>query len=445
MTYLGSPPASQAFAPGTDTFSGDGTTVAFTLSRNVATVNDILVIVNNVEQQPSNYTVASNVLTFSAAPSSGTNNIYVRYLSTNLITIAPQQGSVTKQALDVGSGGVGTGAAQMPAGTTAQRPSIPLAGMYRLNTTTGLPEWYNSSIASWFPFSTAPSYSVEYLVIAGGGGGVSRNAQVGCAGSGAGGVLNGSFTAIQTTAYTITIGAGGAGYSTAAASETTVTAANGANSSLGSVATAIGGGGGSGGNGGSASSGGSGGGAGAADAAATAGSGTSGQGFAGGSGTASPTNSVRAGGGGGGATAAGGNASSGTCGAGGAGTSAYSTWGAATSTGQNVGGTYWYAGGSGGASTVASTTPQAAGGNGGGATGKAGISAASPGNNGQANTGGGGGPLASQVGGTIVGGNGGSGVVIIRYAGSQVGTGGTVTSSGGYTYHTFTTSGTYTA
>jgi hypothetical protein len=42
-------------------------------------------------------------------------------------------------------------------------------------------------------------------------------------------------------------------------------------------------------------------------------------------------------------------------------------------------------------------------------------------------------------------GNGGSGIVIIRYSGSQIGTGGTVTSSGGYTYHTFTSSGTYTA
>jgi hypothetical protein len=40
---------------------------------------------------------------------------------------------------------------------------------------------------------------------------------------------------------------------------------------------------------------------------------------------------------------------------------------------------------------------------------------------------------------------GGSGVVIIRYLGSQRGTGGTVTSAGGYTIHTFTSSGTYTA
>jgi hypothetical protein len=55
--------------------------------------------------------------------------------------------------------------------------------------------------------------------------------------------------------------------------------------------------------------------------------------------------------------------------------------------------------------------------------------------------GGGGGGNANTVGGA----NGGSGIVIIRYLGAQRGTGGTVTSAGGYTYHTFTTSGTYTA
>ena len=38
---------------------------------------------------------------------------------------------------------------------------------------------------------------------------------------------------------------------------------------------------------------------------------------------------------------------------------------------------------------------------------------------------------------------GGSGVVIIRYSGAQRGSGGTVTSSGGYTYHQFNSSGTY--
>jgi hypothetical protein len=35
--------------------------------------------------------------------------------------------------------------------------------------------------------------------------------------------------------------------------------------------------------------------------------------------------------------------------------------------------------------------------------------------------------------------------VIIRYLGAQKGSGGSYSSSGGYSYHTFTSSGTYTA
>jgi hypothetical protein len=40
---------------------------------------------------------------------------------------------------------------------------------------------------------------------------------------------------------------------------------------------------------------------------------------------------------------------------------------------------------------------------------------------------------------------GGSGIVIISYPGGQRGTGGTVTTSGGNTIHTFTSSGTFAA
>jgi hypothetical protein len=42
-------------------------------------------------------------------------------------------------------------------------------------------------------------------------------------------------------------------------------------------------------------------------------------------------------------------------------------------------------------------------------------------------------------------GTGGSGIVIISYAGTQRGTGGTYTYTNGYSIHTFTTSGTFTA
>ena len=43
------------------------------------------------------------------------------------------------------------------------------------------------------------------------------------------------------------------------------------------------------------------------------------------------------------------------------------------------------------------------------------------------------------------GGNGGSGVVILRYFGPQRASGGTITFSGGYTIHTFNSSGTFVA
>jgi hypothetical protein len=59
---------------------------------------------------------------------------------------------------------------------------------------------------------------------------------------------------------------------------------------------------------------------------------------------------------------------------------------------------------------------------------------------GAANTGNG----ANSTYGTTTGFAGGSGVFIIRYAGAQRGTGGTITSVDGYTYHTFTTSGVFT-
>ena len=42
------------------------------------------------------------------------------------------------------------------------------------------------------------------------------------------------------------------------------------------------------------------------------------------------------------------------------------------------------------------------------------------------------------------GASGGSGTVIVRYLGSTKATGGTITGAGGYTYHTFTSPGTFT-
>lgn len=78
MSYIGNQPTNVAFV--TDQFSGNGSTVAFTMSVAPATTGSVLVAVTGVLQDPSTYSVSGTTLTFSAAPPSGTGNISVRYL-----------------------------------------------------------------------------------------------------------------------------------------------------------------------------------------------------------------------------------------------------------------------------------------------------------------------------------------------------------------------------
>ena len=312
----------------------------------------------------------------------------------------------------------GTGAWKLPNGTTGQRPASPVVGMERYNSTLDQFEGYVST--GWQPI-TSLLYSINYLTVAGGGGGGGLGG-----GGGAGGFLVATNAVNSGTSYAVTVGAGGAG----GANSTSITGigVSGSNSSIAGIGTAIGGGGG--GVGGSVVtangvSGGSGGGCGTGSVTvATAGSGTSGQGNAGGV----NFNNVPTygGGGGGGASAVGAAGSSSKAGDGGAGSSSSISGSAVT-----------YAGG--GGSGAYNGTTIGTGGAGGGGNG----SNTATGVAGTINLGGGGGGGSYTPNGA--GGAGGSGVVIISYAGAQRGTGGTITSSGGYTIHTFTSSGTYTA
>ena len=109
MAYIGSTPTTQSFIAGTDYFNGTGSAVSFTMSRAVNSVNDIEVIVNNVEQIPSGYSVSGTTLTFSAAPSAGTSNVYVRYLSTTNLSLAiPSGTSATFNTVTVADGSATT-------------------------------------------------------------------------------------------------------------------------------------------------------------------------------------------------------------------------------------------------------------------------------------------------------------------------------------------------
>ena len=74
----------------TNTFTGDGSTTAFTLDEAVGTDEDILVSVDGVIQEPSVAYAVSNgtTLTFTGAPSNNSgNNIFVYYLFRTVATV----------------------------------------------------------------------------------------------------------------------------------------------------------------------------------------------------------------------------------------------------------------------------------------------------------------------------------------------------------------------
>jgi hypothetical protein len=131
MAYIGSTPTTQSFIAGTDSFNGTGSATNFTLSRLVNSTNDIQVVVNNVVQYPPNYSVSGNTLTISPAPSAGTNNVYVRYLSTTL------------QSVGVGDLSVSTNKIQDNAITTAK---IAAGAVIPADLSTGAPAWTEAGL-----------------------------------------------------------------------------------------------------------------------------------------------------------------------------------------------------------------------------------------------------------------------------------------------------------
>jgi hypothetical protein len=266
-----------------------------------------------------------------------------------------------------------------------------------------------SEYSTAFSFTTAAAFGFTANVfLVGGGGGAAGSGYVAGGGGGGGYTTNASpFLGVGNT-FTISIGGGGGG------------SGYGGTASQGSSTTATGGG-----------------------------------GFA--------TNYSAAGGYGGNYSTSGGPGGSG-------GGGGHYSWrnppggGAGGSNGSNGGSNAEFTGGTGQGTTTrafadASLTLYAGGGGGGGGNwdggsgvggaagaggGGAGSNAGGGGNAGSTNTGGGAGAPGGNNGGSTTGPSGGSGIAIIRYLGSTKATGGSISSSGGYTYHTFTSGGTFT-
>ena len=91
MPFLGNPVSSNfQTRPATQEFNGDGSTTIFTLNQTVAQ-EDIIVSVDGVVQESVDaFTVPNGTnLTFTAAPSSGTGNIFVMYMGTSAGSVTP--------------------------------------------------------------------------------------------------------------------------------------------------------------------------------------------------------------------------------------------------------------------------------------------------------------------------------------------------------------------
>ena len=437
MPYIGQSPTQSAFV--VDTFSGNGSTTAFTMSVAPANTASVLVAVSGVLQDPSTYSVTGLTLTFSAAPPTGTANISTRYLGipasgvtttaystcTEFTATASQTTftppSYTVEFIQVYRNGVLLGSADYTAtnGTTvvlavgATSGDLVTTISFLVSSVLNAIANTNNSVtalnlalgAAGYNLASVSgtTYNLEYLIVAGGGGGGGR---VG-GGGGGGGVLNGFVTVTSGTGYSLVVGGGGTG------------GASGVNGTVGTNSTgfsltAIGGGNGMGLGGAALTTGGSGGGS--AYTSVAYGLGTAGQGFNGAS-----SYSVAASYGGGGGGGAGSPATSGTPVNGGNGGNGLLS---------KISGSYAYYAGGGGGGISSASGQGGAGGAGGGAYG--GYSAI--GANATVNTGGGGGGGGDSV----AGGNGGSGIIIISYPGATRGTGGTITSVNGYTIHTFT-------
>ena len=98
MAYIGTPPSSAVFP--FDQFSGDGTTVSFTLSYAPAGTTTIIVYVYGILQNPNTYAVVGTVLTFTGAPPAGTNNIGVLYLGLPVVGTTNPGNSAYRTATD---------------------------------------------------------------------------------------------------------------------------------------------------------------------------------------------------------------------------------------------------------------------------------------------------------------------------------------------------------
>jgi len=96
MSYIGQQPLNNFVTKQSQEFTPDGSTTGFTLNFAVTSGTDILLMINNVVQEPgagNAYTASGTTLTMSEAPGAS-DNMYCIFLGLALQTVNPGDGSV---------------------------------------------------------------------------------------------------------------------------------------------------------------------------------------------------------------------------------------------------------------------------------------------------------------------------------------------------------------
>ena len=119
-----------------DAFSGDNSTVAFTLSGDPGSENNTQVFVSGVYQEKDTYSVSGTTLTFSTAPPTGTSNIEVVWTAPLAIG-TPSDGTVTTAKL---ASTTGSGAVVLATSPTLVTPALGTPSALVLTNATGLPK-----------------------------------------------------------------------------------------------------------------------------------------------------------------------------------------------------------------------------------------------------------------------------------------------------------------
>ena len=140
MPFIGNTPAKNFHdVPSVERFNGDASATTFTMGRSVGNVQDVLVSVDGVVQDTAAYSVSGTQIVFSAAPSSGTGNIFVNFLGVT-------DGSTTPPAVNKG---------------TFKGDGIFRTNVQSLNTSTTILATENANVTGPFTVASGVTLTIE--------------------------------------------------------------------------------------------------------------------------------------------------------------------------------------------------------------------------------------------------------------------------------------------